>query len=125
MLPGDGPGLGVSGDERHDVQVIVRMWETPVKPGQTDSLVDYVMAEVWPGVVAAAGFIGGEVLRSFAGPEERLLLITRWQDAASVEKFLGPAWQAHQMTPLAAEEPHLAGTPFVDDWEQVAVAAAE
>jgi hypothetical protein len=93
------------------------MWETPVKPGQTDSLVKYVMTEVWPGVTSADGFISGEILRSFGGDNERLLLLTRWQDAASVEKFLGPAWQAHQMTPVPDEEPHLAGAPFVDHWE--------
>ena len=37
------------------------MWETPVKPGQTDALVKYVMAEVWPGVTGAKGFMGGEI----------------------------------------------------------------
>lgn len=97
------------------------MWETPVKPGQTDSLVKYVLAEVWPGVTGADGFLGGEILRSYNGGEERLLLLTRWRDAASVERFLGPSWQAHQMTPVPDEEPHLAGTPFVDHWEQIEV----
>ena len=100
------------------------MWETPVKPGQTDALVKYVMAEVWPGVTGAKGFLGGEILRSYNGDGERLLLLTRWQDADSVADFLGPAWRAHQMTPVPDEEPHLAGTPFVDHWEQVEVVGA-
>ena len=101
--------------------MIVRMWETPVKPGQVDALVEYVMTEVWPGVTSAAGFIGGEILRSYGNDQDRLLLLTRWQDAASVEKFLGPFWQAHQMTPVPDEEPHLGGTPFVDHWQQIEV----
>jgi len=100
------------------------MWETPVKEGQTDSLVEYVMKEVWPGVTAAAGFVSGEILRSYGGDGERLLLLTRWADAASLEGFLGPSWQAHEMTPVPAEEPHLGGTPFVDHWEQVQSAQA-
>ncbi len=106
------------------VPVIVRMWETPVKAGQTDSLVEYVMKEVWPGVTSAAGFMSGEILRSYGGNEERLLLLTRWDNASSLEVFLGPAWQAHQMTPVPAEEPLLAGTPFVDHWEQIESARA-
>ena len=104
--------------------MIVRMWETPVKPGETDSLVEYVKTEVWPGVTAAEGFISGEILRSYGGSGERFLLLTRWRDSDSVEKFLGPAWQAHQMTPVPGEEPHLAGVPFVDHWEQVEVVSA-
>ena len=109
---------------KHDVPVIVRMWETPVKAGQIDALVEYVLSEVWPGVTGADGFIGGEILRSFGNGEDRLLLLTRWDAPESVEKFLGPSWQAHQMTPVPDEEPHLGGTPFVDHWEQIEVAVA-
>jgi len=100
------------------------MWETPVKPGQIDALVGHVLAEVWPGVVGAVGFISGEILRSYGNDGDRLLLVTRWRDADSVARFLGPDWQAHQMTPVPAEEPMLAGTPFVDHWQQIEVAVA-
>ena len=95
------------------------MWETPVKAGQVDALIQYVKAEVWPGVTNAKGFIGGEILRSFGEGADRLLLVTRWEGAAAVQDFLGPDWQAHQMTPVPAEEPLLAGSPFVDHWELV------
>jgi hypothetical protein len=101
------------------VAVIVRMWETPVKSGQLDALVEYVKAEVWPGVTAAHGFRGGEILRSFGEGGDRLLLVTRWDGIADLETFLGPDWQAHQMTPVPAEEPLLAGSPFVDHWDVV------
>lgn len=93
------------------------MWETPVKTGQIDALIDYVRAEVWPGVTGAKGFVSGEVLRSYGDAGDRLLLVTRWENAASLEGFLGPDWQAHQMTPVPAEEPLLAGSPFVDHWD--------
>ena len=95
------------------------MWETPVKPGQIDALIQYVKAEVWPGVTGAKGFIGGEILRSFGEGAPRVLLVTRWEGAAPLEDFLGPDWQAHQMTPVPAEEPLLAGSPFVDNWDLV------
>lgn len=101
------------------MQVIVRMWETSVKPGQLDALVSYVLAEVWPEVTSAKGFVGGEVLRSYGNSADRLLLVTRWQDTSALETYLGPAWQAHQMTPVPGEEPLLAGTPFVDHWEPI------
>jgi heme-degrading monooxygenase HmoA len=97
--------------------VIVRMWETPVKSGQIDALIDYVKTEVWPGVTGAKGFVSGEVLRSYGDAGDRVLLVTRWENAASLEGFLGPDWQAHQMTPVPAEEPLLAGSPFVDHWD--------
>ena len=102
-----------------DGRVIVRMWETPVKPGQIDALIEYVKAEVWPGVTAAKGFVSGEVLRSFGEGGDRLLLVTRWDGTESLSGFLGPDWQAHQMTPVPAEEPLLAGSPFVDHWDLV------
>lgn len=93
------------------------MWETPVKSGQIDALIDYVKSEVWPGVTGAEGFVSGEVLRSYGDAGDRVLLVTRWQNAASLQGFLGPDWQAHQMTPVPAEEPLLAGSPFVDHWD--------
>ena len=106
------------------MRVIVRMWETPVKPGQVDALIDYVKAEVWPGVTNAKGFISGEILRSFGEGGERLLIVTRWESVAALEDFLGPDWQAHQMTPVPAEEPLLAGSPFVDHWDLVTTFSA-
>lgn len=90
-----------------------------MKPGQMDALIEYVKAEVWPGVTAAKGFVGGEVLRSFGEGSDRLLLVTRWQSTEALSGFLGPDWQAHQMTPVPAEEPLLAGSPFVDHWNHV------
>jgi heme-degrading monooxygenase HmoA len=96
--------------------MIVRMWETRVQPGKSEELIRYVAAEVWPSVAQAAGFLGGEVLRSYASGDERVLLVTRWQSEAALEAFLGPDWRAHEMTPVPGEQPLLAGVPFVDHW---------
>jgi heme-degrading monooxygenase HmoA len=101
--------------------VIVRMWETRVKPGQTDRLLQYVTTEVWPTLEGARGFLGGEVLRSHRAHEDRVLLATRWEDESALETYLGAAWAAHDMTPVPAEEPYLEGTPFVDHWVVVPV----
>ena len=100
----------------HDSPVIVRMWETPVKRGRTDDFVAFVASRVWPAVTGAEGFLGGEMLRSVGRADERLLLVTRWRDEAALEQFLGPAWTAHELTPVADEEPFLGGVPFVDNW---------
>ena len=83
--------------------------ETKQATAQIDALIEYVKAEVWPGVTAAKGFMSGEVLRSFGEGGDRLLLVTRWKDTKSLPGFLGPDWQAHQMTPVTAEEPVLVG----------------
>jgi quinol monooxygenase YgiN len=99
--------------------VIVRMWETRVSPGQLDALVSYVRDSVWPTVAKADGFIGGEVLTSYASADERLLLITRWADEASLEAYLGPDWRAHEMTPIPEEAEFVTGTPFADHWHPV------
>lgn len=91
-----------------------------MKAGQADALIAYVKDEVWPGVTNTKGFAGGEILRSYGEGGDRLLLVTRWEGAAALEDFLGPDWQAHQITPVPAEEPFLAGSPFVDHWDHVA-----
>jgi quinol monooxygenase YgiN len=102
--------------------MIVRMWETRVKPDKVDDLLRYVTTEVWPTLEGAAGFLGGEVLRSHLAPDDRVLLSTRWVDEASLEGYLGPDWAAHEMTPVPDEESYLAGTPFVDHWVVVPLA---
>jgi quinol monooxygenase YgiN len=95
------------------------MWETRVRPGQLAALVAYVRDSVWPTVAKADGFIGGEVLTSYATDDERLLLITRWADEASLESYLGPDWRAHEMTPIPEEAAFVTGTPFADHWRPV------
>lgn len=97
------------------------MWETGVKAGKADDLIRYVSSEVWPTLEGTPGFLGGEVLRSHRSDGERLLLVTRWDGEAAIEGYLGPAWAAHEMTPVPAEEPYLEGTPHVDHWVVVPV----
>lgn len=101
--------------------MIVRMWETRVQPDKADDLIKYVATEVWPSLEGTAGFLGGEVLRSHRGKDDRVLLATRWDSEEALESYLGPAWAAHDMTPVPAEEPFLDGTPFVDHWVVVPV----
>lgn len=100
-------------------RVIVRMWECRVKPGCTDELARYVREDVWPQVTAIEGFLGGELLRSVARDDERLLLMTRWSDESALEKYLGPRWTETELSPIPSEEPYIEGVPFVDNWEPV------
>jgi len=92
------------------------MWECGVKAGRTDDLVEHVRTNVWPNVEAAEGFLGGDILRSVARGQERLLLVTRWSDESALERFLGPRWTAHELTPVPEEEVFIEGVPFVDNW---------
>lgn len=87
-----------------------------MKPGRLDDLVEHVATNVWPSVTAADGFVGGEILRSVGRSEQRLLLVTRWRDEEALEHFLGPAWTAHELTPVPDEASFLGGVPFVDNW---------
>jgi heme-degrading monooxygenase HmoA len=59
--------------------VIVRMWEAKVVPGRLDDAVDYLTEAVVPDARAAPGCLGAEAFRALGG-EERVVLITRWED---------------------------------------------
>jgi quinol monooxygenase YgiN len=96
--------------------MIVRMWETRVRPERLDEMVAYVRDEVLPVVGKADGFLAAEVLTSHAAADQRLLLITRWTGEAALESYLGPQWRAHEMTPIPDEAEFVLGIPFADHW---------
>lgn len=87
-----------------------------MRPGEGDALVTHVRTHVWPSVEAAPGFLGGEILRSFARADERLLLLTRWDSEQALAAYLGPSWTAHELAPVPEEAAFLDGVPFVDNW---------
>lgn len=60
--------------------MIVRMWEARVVPGRLDDAVAYLVEAVMPAALAAPGCLGAEAFRAL-GAEERVVLITRWEDA--------------------------------------------
>jgi len=99
--------------------VIVRMWETRVRPGQLGALVAHVRDSVWPTVTNAEGFLGGEVLTAHASDDPRLLLITRWADESALQSYLGPHWRSHEITPVPEEAEFVLGIPFADHWTPV------
>ena len=59
--------------------MIVRMWEAKVRPGRLDDAVDWLVEAVVPDALAAEGCLGAEAFRAL-GDEERVVLITRWED---------------------------------------------
>ena len=59
--------------------MIVRMWEAKVLPGRLDDAVDWLVEAVVPDALAAEGCQGAEAFRAL-GDEERVVLITRWED---------------------------------------------
>ena len=59
--------------------MIVRMWEAKVLPGRLDDAVDWLLEAVVPDALAAEGCQGAEAFRAL-GDEERVVLITRWED---------------------------------------------
>ncbi len=68
-------------------------------------------------MTAAKGFVSGEVLRSFGEGGDRLLLVTRWKDTDSLSDLAEMAG-APDDAGGTAEEPLLAGSPFVDHWRR-------
>jgi quinol monooxygenase YgiN len=59
--------------------VIARMWEAKVLPGRLDDAVGWLVEAVVPDALAAEGCLGAEAFRALGG-EERVVLITRWED---------------------------------------------
>jgi quinol monooxygenase YgiN len=55
------------------------MWEAKVLPGRLDDAVDWLIEAVVPDALAAEGCLGAEAFRAL-GAEERVVLITRWDD---------------------------------------------
>ena len=59
--------------------MIVRMWEAKVLPGRLDDAVDWLVEAVVPDALGTDGCLGAEAFRA-VGDEERVVLITRWED---------------------------------------------
>jgi hypothetical protein len=95
------------------------MWEARVVPGLLDELVGFVVARVWPTLVAADGFGGGELYRADSDTEPRLVLLTRWRDEAALAAAAGPGWRAAVLLP--GEDRFHARPPHVWHFTQVPV----
>jgi heme-degrading monooxygenase HmoA len=91
--------------------VIARMWEARALPGRLDELVELV-AGAWPALRAADGFAGGDLYRADSDTDPRLVLVTRWRDAAALAAAAGPGWRDTPV-PLPGEERLHARPPHV------------
>ena len=71
--------------------MIVRMWEAKVGPGRLDDAVDWLVRTVAPAALGTDGCLGAEAFLA-RGEEERVVLITRWEDehAEDLEEGLPP-----------------------------------
>jgi Antibiotic biosynthesis monooxygenase len=95
--------------------VIVRTWEAEIVPGRLDEFCEVVRTKIWPQMDHADGFLGGEVYRSYEGPE-RVLMVSRWRDEDALRDFAGPMWRLRPIV-TAYEEPLIARPPNV--WHSV------
>ena len=93
------------------------MWEARVLPGLVDELVAWLRVDAWELMTAVDGFEGGELYRSFDGPD-RVVLITHWRDEAALAEFAGPDWRTEPVIG-DADRSFLAGAPHV--WHFTAV----
>lgn len=73
--------------------MIVRIWEAQVSARRTEEFCERLVGEVLPKIAESEGFIGGQVLRALADDDHRILVITRWEDEASLRAYAGPMWQ--------------------------------
>lgn len=90
--------------------MIARMWESRIKAGELDAFCAWARDEVWPQLVEADGFLGGEVYRSPSGAE-RAVVVTRWTSMAAMasanewfdlgaERYLEAGASAWEFTPV-------------------------
>lgn len=93
--------------------MIVRMWEARVAPG-AESRVAGHLAPVLGELRTTDGCVGAEAFRSLADqsgePDDRVVVISRWRDIASLEQAAGPGWRVDSISDepgLWARPPHV------------------
>ena len=92
--------------------MIARMWESRIDPDRLDAFCLWVREQAWSQLVAAEGFLGGELYRQDV--EGRAVVVTRWTDADALaagsqwfdlgaERYCARPANAWQFTPVPVE----------------------
>lgn len=69
--------------------MIVRSWRGTCRPGAGDAYLKHLTEVVIPEIRTLPGCLGAQVLRDVEAPD-RFIVLTRWADLPSVERFAGP-----------------------------------
>jgi heme-degrading monooxygenase HmoA len=96
------------------VVVIIRVFRTKVRPGTHKEYEALIRERVVPLMLEAPGLISLHAGFPLDDPPEEFLLMSVWQDLASMRKFVGRRWREAVVLP---GEEHLVLHSIVDHYE--------
>jgi heme-degrading monooxygenase HmoA len=96
------------------VSLIIRVFRTKVKPGTHKQYEALIQERVVPLMLRAPGLISLHIGCPLDDPPEEFLLMSVWQDLASMRAFVGPRWREAFVLP---GEEHLVFHSIVDHYE--------
>ena len=91
--------------------MIIRVFRTKVKPGTHEQYEALIQERVVPLMLRAPGLISLHIGCPLDDPPEEFLLMSVWQDLASMRAFVGPRWREAFVLP---GEEHLVLHSIVD-----------
>jgi heme-degrading monooxygenase HmoA len=94
--------------------VIIRVFRTKVKPGAHKQYEALIRERVVPLMLEAPGLISLHAGFPLDDPPEEFLLMSVWQDLASMKQFVGRRWREAVVLP---GEEHLVLHSIVDHYE--------
>jgi heme-degrading monooxygenase HmoA len=69
--------------------VIARIWRASATPEGAERYRAHFTATVLPQLHRVDGFLGAELLEDADGDRTRILVVTRWESRAAIERFAG------------------------------------
>jgi heme-degrading monooxygenase HmoA len=69
--------------------VIARVWSATATAGGADRYRAHFTGTVLPGLRGLDGFLGAELMEADTGGRTHLLVVTRWETRAAIERFAG------------------------------------
>jgi hypothetical protein len=94
--------------------VIIRVFRTKVKPGTHTQYEALIRERVVPAILQAPGLVSLHAGFPIDDPPDEFLLMSVWQDLASMRAFVGPRWREALVLP---GEAHLVLHSIVDHYE--------
>ncbi|WP_214403940.1 antibiotic biosynthesis monooxygenase [Pseudonocardia lacus] len=82
--------------------MIARVWSASATAGGADRYREHFTATVLPQLHGLDGFLGAELMEDGTGDRTHLLVVTRWETRAAIERFAGDEPGRAVVEPAAA-----------------------